>query len=766
MIKKFKVENLLKNILFILIGSIYGCSNINSVHYNKDEESFYIFGVGQGNAQLAAYRDKFGVLYDCGSSSQSIHPKLCEFKRNWVDEKLWSPVFLKKSKKNLKRKQPIIASSQARYKQGERIVDSREEYEEDAEILDQEEQEDPEYSEMSKFSFGEDSISNCWGNDKNDQIISDNTKAEHKSSKDFIKKIINSNDLEHLFVILSHPDKDHINYINSDTIPDDLNITVFLEAQWLLRLQNEPVREVLEFLLERDSSITTIEFPHYWDGLLSRKVHQPKLVDYFNKNQGENKAIKINHQDILDSLLADFNKSKSDKTPLSFSLTKEKIVDCEVIHRERDATVPIRAQSLKEYVEWRKYSHSHKKYLDDLENIKIVHSWFYGKDFDIKASKKIVNDKDDSKDPTNHQSAIVQITMPEIKMHIFLTGDAEGKTLEKVRDENYFDSNLKNSKKFEKNEGFFSLVMLPHHGAREDDKGKIISSKQILLDYFDADVFGISAGNGYGGKFKHPSHTLIKEFRGITEAYTFQHLEEKINEGSIEENFNGIGNECYNSSFYDFFECTDQINSLSCFDPDKSYVMPSHVWSYARECNDNLNEEIPHENCDEAGFPFLCTNVMGSIKIDSYGIYVPFTNYAMDTDGRVYMIDYTRRAKYNQTNDTLSFSVTSGKLRSGESMDSSTLRSGTPYKKLKGIVVFKKRDLQDVSLVNNTSKLTLQRSPDMLGDAVCKLVLKINKTKEDVYYRAVIYDNRQAEPANQMNRLNEDDGIWNESEEE
>ena len=37
-------------------------------------------------------------------------------------------------------------------------------------------------------------------------------------------------DLNHLFIILSHPDQDHINLINSETIPQGIPITVLSEG--------------------------------------------------------------------------------------------------------------------------------------------------------------------------------------------------------------------------------------------------------------------------------------------------------------------------------------------------------------------------------------------------------------------------------------------------------------------------------------------------------------------------------------------------------
>ena len=61
--------------------------------HNNDREEFYIFSVGQGNSQLAIY-EKYGfaVLYDCGSASTRVHPKI----KNLQDSTDFSFIFKRK----------------------------------------------------------------------------------------------------------------------------------------------------------------------------------------------------------------------------------------------------------------------------------------------------------------------------------------------------------------------------------------------------------------------------------------------------------------------------------------------------------------------------------------------------------------------------------------------------------------------------------------------------------------------------------------------
>ena len=60
----------------------------------SSEEEFYVFGVGQGNAQAAFYKgeNNFGVLYDCGSTSQMVHPKI-----DTLQNKAYQPFFQTKT---------------------------------------------------------------------------------------------------------------------------------------------------------------------------------------------------------------------------------------------------------------------------------------------------------------------------------------------------------------------------------------------------------------------------------------------------------------------------------------------------------------------------------------------------------------------------------------------------------------------------------------------------------------------------------------------
>ena len=91
-------------VCFLLSGISWGMEVerdfINQINPNKNiekkqdiittnNEAFYIFSVGQGNAQLAVYSN-FSVLYDCGSKSSSSYSKVYDLHREEYE------LFLKK----------------------------------------------------------------------------------------------------------------------------------------------------------------------------------------------------------------------------------------------------------------------------------------------------------------------------------------------------------------------------------------------------------------------------------------------------------------------------------------------------------------------------------------------------------------------------------------------------------------------------------------------------------------------------------------------
>lgn len=176
--------------------------------------------------------------------------------------------------------------------------------------------------------------------------------------------------LKHLFIILSHPDKDHINLINVDNIPDNISITVLCEGNWFEQKNTnedgltESVCDVLNFLKTRKN--TWIDFPFYWEGCQSvcEKIHYKDILQTFEKDN--------------DTFLK------------TLALCKDKTI------------IPVNKcfslqETLQEII----------KHNPDKE--RIAHINFPFKD-------------------VNSQSAIVGLKMPKLKMQFFLTGDASEET--------------------------------------------------------------------------------------------------------------------------------------------------------------------------------------------------------------------------------------------------------------------------------------------------------------------------------------------------
>ncbi len=144
---------------------------------------FWIFNVGQGNCQLAIFEEEcVGFLYDCGSISLKSFSKITNLTTG--DYKIF---FHRKDEKlalseNVSKAAPL----------------------------------DTVNNEMANKDFNSDSS------------FSQETKGEDIEFD--LASILK--DLKHLFIILSHPDSDHINLINADNIPDNISITVLCEGNF------------------------------------------------------------------------------------------------------------------------------------------------------------------------------------------------------------------------------------------------------------------------------------------------------------------------------------------------------------------------------------------------------------------------------------------------------------------------------------------------------------------------------------------------------
>lgn len=345
--------------LFIFLSLFW--SKLSCVYADE----FWIINVGQGNCQLAIYEEeKIGILYDCGSSSQIVSSKILNF--TTAEYQLF--ISQKEATLNLATENK---SEEKEEGTSENFLTKSMSEEEESSFFSQSQHSKPE----------------------------DASKIELFNFKDKLKT------LKHLFIILSHPDKDHINLINANTIPDEIPITVLCEGDWFSQktknrdILTADVCNVLLFLKQRDK--THIVFPFYSKGVqcISKTITYTEIWEQFwDDDENFSETFKLCQQgNIKPSLCLE-----------SLDNIVEDGVDLGV-----DKTI--------------------------LKNIKILHINFPFKD-------------------ANSQSAIVEIKMPKLGMRFFLTGDASNETLAYIVDNDFF----------RKEENYISLVMLPHHGSSKD----------------------------------------------------------------------------------------------------------------------------------------------------------------------------------------------------------------------------------------------------------------------------------------------------------
>ena len=202
--------------LFMALTVGYLCTVEAAVAEDQGQE-FYIFDVGQGNAQLAVYKkSKFAVLYDCGSSSQQSHPK---FQSLSGEEDLVFEWNKKDSQKPL---------------------------------------------DIGEWAFLDSGDTSSITSNKED-LERQGTKSIADDIKQTISGVISESNISNLFIFLSHPDKDHVNYTNNNVIPSSKNglkIVAYLSGDWLTE-QTTEAKNVLTYLLSLDNCM--VHLPYYWD---------------------------------------------------------------------------------------------------------------------------------------------------------------------------------------------------------------------------------------------------------------------------------------------------------------------------------------------------------------------------------------------------------------------------------------------------------------------------------------------------------------------
>jgi len=186
---------------------------------------FHIFDVGQGNSQFIYYPEQnIGFLYDAGSASKNKHVK-------FLDKKIRKPFLRFKNEKDL--------------------FGSDEEDERDELKINVEEKIGRKKSAESKES--------TTSNDRKDAI---NIPDIRQSIRDVIK----NSGINLLFVFLSHPDKDHLNFLSDskdepDIIPNGLK-TMFFACGQFIHNESEDVKRFLSYFKNKNNTFAF--FPYTW----------------------------------------------------------------------------------------------------------------------------------------------------------------------------------------------------------------------------------------------------------------------------------------------------------------------------------------------------------------------------------------------------------------------------------------------------------------------------------------------------------------------
>lgn len=350
--------------------------------------------------------------------------------------------------------------------------------------------------------------------------------------------------------------------INSNTIPENVPITIFLAGDWFGNVGckgvetnlTSSVRNVLAFLKERIKERpddVRFNFPYYNDFKITEDdgssidfnafVRQSLIDREIDNNLLEglsNHCLRTN----FDAPVPEFFSGKFVDLYNSTFLVDSAHVSTATSHglkAEAAAGVP---ENFEEYVK------------------RHIHIW------------SLNHQTDD----INGHSMVVSCTLPTLNMSIVLTGDALHSVFQRITS-HYKGQDFRQilGSKFSTSE-FPTLIhsqhivtfMLPHHASEENSSG-------TALRFFKPDVFGIPAGDG--GQYGHPSFSLI------------QNIDNLYAEKRDADNF------------YNKYEIKKSLDFVAI-------RQKKHVQLQIRDFN----------------FPYLCPNLYGCIKWDKSGIYTNF----------------------------------------------------------------------------------------------------------------------------------------------
>jgi hypothetical protein len=399
--------------------------------------------------------------------------------------------------------------------------------------------------------------------------------------------------IKNLFVILSHPDKDHINLLE-ESLPNNLNLLFILCGNFFMENESDDLKtdvgNLFSFIEKRkrtNSKETYVTLPYFW----TSKFMNPYSSLRYHAVEGY-----VGSYSSLNPLPQDIDRHIPEAYQGDFLAFLKRMVEVKRQEGLEDKTKESHSPFYEQYIE--------------TPQLKDIYLW----------SMNHISD-----DINNH-SAVISFRMPNLEKTFICTGDAGPEVFQKIQKKVIKKSLHQDDASMElvnPQEGmrrfidvqlqgtidsapYIVLLMLPHHGA----KGNF---SLPMLDLFMPHILGISAGAG--SMYNHPNTTLIKRYG---DEYTRSpHLLQKLSE------------------FWKYY--SEGLRHYYITFKDKTEAKSSDVGQKTPLQQVKLNL------LKEGNLPILATGIAGTIYIDKdsyYGQYISYFQY----EGKSYKIKFKKAA--------------------------------------------------------------------------------------------------------------------------
>lgn len=282
---------------------------------------------------------------------------------------------------------------------------------------------------------------------KKKKFVKNVADSEKKDDIERISDVLENSNLEYIFLFLSHPDEDHINYIEH-IIPDESILVSFLGGNWFNHDTEDSVN-VISYLTQRDKEKTFTFYPYYWE-----------ITNYFNsktkkiENLEYNNLVKWYEKLAIESTTS-YKKIEGLKEKYSFPALEE---------GSYTHSNPFSGYLYQLLFDKLNLPIKSDKITDAIKNTYIWSLNHYAKD-------------------VNEQSIVISCTLPSLGMNFFCTGDAGESTFSHI---SVYHNLMKITPTYN---GFINTVILPHHGS-------INNQSLTMLKLYNPHILISSAGYG------------------------------------------------------------------------------------------------------------------------------------------------------------------------------------------------------------------------------------------------------------------------------